>query len=237
MSDKLRVHDVMDRSLANGPGARAVLWLQGCSLGCPGCFNPATHSPRGGRWVSVDELFSRIARGLTDIEGLTVSGGEPLEQSGALEALLQLVRRNTGLSIILFTGYSWHEINASPDKSKILPLLDVVIAGRYNHDRRIARGLRGSSNQSVHFMTTRYSQKDLDLVPAAEIMVDGDGAIVVSGIDPPTALGGPERPDPAIHRRTHAIGKPGCQVTTVRLPSRQSTEAKSLTAPKSPGLR
>lgn len=141
--------------------------------------------------MSVDELFSRIARGLTDIEGLTVSGGEPLEQSGALEALLQLVRRNTGLSIILFTGYSWHEINASPDKSRILPLLDVVIAGRYNQYLRIARGLRGSSNQSVHFLTTRYSQEDLDLVPAAEIMVEADGALVVSGIDPPPAIGDP----------------------------------------------
>ena len=40
------IHAIEPRSRANGPGARFVVWLQGCTLGCPGCFNPATHARR-----------------------------------------------------------------------------------------------------------------------------------------------------------------------------------------------
>jgi len=36
-------------SLVNGPGKRAVVWVQGCTLGCPGCFNPQTHSVAAGK--------------------------------------------------------------------------------------------------------------------------------------------------------------------------------------------
>lgn len=185
---RLRVHDFVERSVANGPGVRAVLWVQGCSLRCVGCFNLATHSRRGGVWVQVDTLFRKIARVQNDIEGLTISGGEPLEQCRGLEALLRRVRQETQLSIILSTGYRWEEIATSPGRAALLPLLDVLIAGRYQDDRRIAHGLRGSSNKLVYFLTPRYCDEDLDAVPVAEVVVDADGAIVLSGVDPPPML-------------------------------------------------
>src|SRR3972149_712339 len=40
----LRLHALLPRSRANGPGMRAVIWFQGCTRGCPGCFNPETHA-------------------------------------------------------------------------------------------------------------------------------------------------------------------------------------------------
>ncbi|MCU0780030.1 MAG: radical SAM protein [Akkermansiaceae bacterium] len=43
----LRLHAFLPRSRANGPGWRSVVWVQGCSLGCPGCFNPQTHDWEG----------------------------------------------------------------------------------------------------------------------------------------------------------------------------------------------
>jgi pyruvate-formate lyase-activating enzyme len=46
MDATLRLHQFLPSSHTNGPGLRAVLWVQGCSLGCPRCFNPATHSAR-----------------------------------------------------------------------------------------------------------------------------------------------------------------------------------------------
>jgi pyruvate-formate lyase-activating enzyme len=53
----LNLHALWPRSRANGPGVRMVLWLQGCTLGCPGCFNPATHAPES-RWqVPVAEML------------------------------------------------------------------------------------------------------------------------------------------------------------------------------------
>src|SRR5437868_145303 len=88
----LRLHEFLPESRANGPGVRAVVWVQGCSLGCPGCFNPETHPASGGRMASVDDLLREIA-GLGDaIEGVTLSGGEPLQQRGAVVALLRRLR-------------------------------------------------------------------------------------------------------------------------------------------------
>ena len=181
----LRVHDFMARSRANGPGIRAVLWLQGCSLGCPGCFNPATHPRDSGERASVDELLARVADLGLGIEGLTVSGGEPLEQARPLRALLERLRRETPLSVILFTGFTWEEVTTAAEMADVLLFIDVLVAGRYDAARRLARGLRGSDNKTTHFLTHRYAKEDLDAVPAAEIAIGPEGEVVVTGVDPP----------------------------------------------------
>jgi anaerobic ribonucleoside-triphosphate reductase activating protein len=66
----LRVHHFLPLSYANGPGRRAVLWVQGCTLGCPGCFNPETHRNRGGEQVTIDDLFNRFVTLVGVIEGI-----------------------------------------------------------------------------------------------------------------------------------------------------------------------
>ena len=106
MAATLSLHALVEASRANGPGRRAVLWTQGCSLGCAGCFNPQTHS-FSGEPVAVDKLFECLAAMADHLEGITVSGGEPLQQPRALLALLKRVRAETPLSIIVFTGYTW----------------------------------------------------------------------------------------------------------------------------------
>jgi anaerobic ribonucleoside-triphosphate reductase activating protein len=178
------VHQFLPCSRANGPGARAVLWLQGCTLGCPGCYNPGTHAVTGGRTESVDELFDRVAASADSVEGLTVSGGEPLQQAPGLLALLSRVRCQTSLSVLVFTGFSWDEVWRLPDAGALLACVDVLIAGRYDEGRRLARGLRGSANKSVHFLTGRYGPTDLDSVPDAEVVIGPDGQVAVSGIEP-----------------------------------------------------
>ena len=50
------IHAIEPRSRANGPGVRFVVWLQGCTLGCPGCFNPSTHAAAGGRELDLASL-------------------------------------------------------------------------------------------------------------------------------------------------------------------------------------
>ncbi|RME55891.1 MAG: 4Fe-4S cluster-binding domain-containing protein, partial [Deltaproteobacteria bacterium] len=57
---ELRIADFLPCSEVNGPGRRAVVWVQGCSLGCPGCFNPHTHSKGGGRTIAIEVLAQRI---------------------------------------------------------------------------------------------------------------------------------------------------------------------------------
>ncbi|MCI0458270.1 MAG: radical SAM protein [Gemmataceae bacterium] len=184
MGGELRVHSFVSLSRANGPGPRAVLWLQGCALGCPGCYNPQTHPFTGGELVPVAELLGRLADLGPAIEGLTVSGGEPLQQRPALLELLRRVRQETTLSVLLFTGFSWEEVQRFPEAPDLLACVDVLMAGRYDASRHLARGLLGSANKAVHFLTDRYTPADLESVPASEVLITPEGEVVVSGIDP-----------------------------------------------------
>ena len=184
MTAQLRLHHFEPASRVNGPGTRSVLWLQGCTLGCPGCFNPLTHPSDGGSLYSTDEILARILAQREQIEGITISGGEPLQQTAPLAALLRAVKQAAQLSIVLFTGFTWSEVNRLPGAVEILASVDVLLAGRYDAAKRVASGLLGSSNKSVHFLTPRYTQADLDQVPEAEILIQPDGEVRFSGIQP-----------------------------------------------------
>jgi anaerobic ribonucleoside-triphosphate reductase activating protein len=181
----LRLHAFLPASRANGPGLRAVVWVQGCTLACTGCFNPDTHTFAGDQ-VGVDEVVERIVatRASHGIEGLTVSGGEPLQQRHSLRGLLGRIRAETDLSVVVFTGYSWDEVAAMPGSAGLLAAVDVLIAGRYEQSRRVAAGLRGSANKTIRLLSDRYTLADFDAVPAAEVVIDGNGDVILSGINP-----------------------------------------------------
>ncbi|MSU19782.1 MAG: radical SAM protein [Pedosphaera sp.] len=181
----LRIRQFLARSRANGPGTRAVVWVQGCSLNCAGCFNPETHALDRGEIIRVEDLFQRIVAETNLIEGVTISGGEPLQQPGPVIELLRLIKENTLLSIILFTGFQTDEIaKLNQVNQAILCYVDVLIAGRYDQSRRVAQGLIGSSNKTLSFLTRRYHWTDLEAVPPAEIILTPEGEVIMSGIDP-----------------------------------------------------
>lgn len=179
----LRIHHLLPASRVNGPGLRAVIWVQGCTLGCPGCFNPETHTGAAGSTMPVDDVVQWI-EAQPGVEGITLSGGEPLQQMRPLLALLERVRQKTALSVVLFSGYTWQEINAMPAKDRLASLVDVLIAGRYIADQRLAHGLKGSSNKTMHFLSPRYTAQDMQQVQEAEVIIGPDGEIILSGIDP-----------------------------------------------------
>jgi anaerobic ribonucleoside-triphosphate reductase activating protein len=184
----VRVHAVEPRSRANGPGARFVVWFQGCTLGCPGCFNPTTHDPGdagAGGSVLLDELVAELTRAARDhrIEGLTLSGGEPLQQAAAARALLDGAR-DLGLSTLAFSGYTIDEIRELPGGPAVLARLDVLIDGRYVAGDRLATGLRGSANQRIQLLTTRYTRADVEATPVAEIRIGPTGEVILTGVDP-----------------------------------------------------
>ncbi len=177
----VRVHGVEPRSRANGPGARFVVWLQGCTLGCPGCFNPATHDGSGGRELTVAELAAHMAE--AKVEGLSLSGGEPLQQPAAAAALLAEARA-LGMSTLAFSGYTIEEIRELPGGPEILARLDVLIDGRYISGDRLATSLRGSANQRIQLLTARYTLADVEATPVAEIRISRTGELVLTGVDP-----------------------------------------------------
>ncbi len=172
-----RVHAIEPKSRANGPGARFVVWLQGCTLGCPGCFNPATHTSAGGREVEIEALD------FGDAEGLSLSGGEPMQQPAAALALLDHARAR-GLSTLMFSGYTHDEIRALPLGPEVLARLDVLIDGRYVSTERLATGLRGSANQRIHLLSSRYTRAEVEATPVAEIRIAATGEVVLTGVDP-----------------------------------------------------
>jgi anaerobic ribonucleoside-triphosphate reductase activating protein len=180
----LRVHAFEPRSRANGPGVRAVLWLQGCSLGCAGCYNPTTHSGDGGEVRAPRVVIEDIARLGDAIEGVSISGGEPFEQPEALLELLRLLRGRTGLSVLVFSGFTIDELRATDLGPEILSHVDVLIDGRYQAPMRLARGLRGSRNQSIHLLTDRYTLAEVEATPVAEIRIDAHGNVTATGVDP-----------------------------------------------------
>lgn len=181
----LNIHGILDRSRANGPGIRTAIWFQGCNLGCPGCFNPGTHSKEPKHLVRVSELLTRLRIREREIEGVSITGGEPLQQEAGLLSLLRGIRMTTSLSVVLFSGYCEDEICRMPEGNRVLQLIDLLVSGRYVARLHLGRGLLGSTNQKLRFLTPRYCLQDLVCVPCAEIFVDSRGNMSISGISPP----------------------------------------------------
>ena len=182
--ESLNVHSRLAASSANGPGLRAVVWLQGCPLACPGCFNPETHDTAAGELVTIKDLAAWSLDLRESVEGITISGGEPSQQALFLGLFLREVRSASDLSVILFTGYSVQEVLEREDRRGVLPYIDVLIAGRYQACQRTATGLKGSSNKEFVFCSDRYSLADFEGIPTSEIVIGRDGNVVVTGIDP-----------------------------------------------------
>lgn len=169
----------MVRSQANGPGERFVVWVQGCPIHCPGCWNRDTWDSAGGQDSSVAELLTEITAG-DGLEGVTFTGGEPMAQAEAL-AELAIACRIRGLSVFIFTGYRQDQLK-SPAQLKLWGLADIVVAGPYvQAQRSFEHAWVGSANQQVHFVTTRYSPADQQHAVRAEAHLDPDGTITWTG--------------------------------------------------------
>ncbi|MEE1939990.1 4Fe-4S cluster-binding domain-containing protein [Streptomyces sp. TRM 70361] len=181
-----RLHAVLPRSAANGPGIRCVIWSQGCSLGCPGCFNPGTH-PAGGDGAvrTVGEVAEEVLADAAHLEGVTLTGGEPLEQPAAIAAFCAELTARSDLSVIVLTGFTRREIEADPARAAAVADADLVVTGRYNARLRLARGLRGSSNKEYWARTGRYTAADLSGVPELEISVADDATLTFTGMHAP----------------------------------------------------
>lgn len=178
----LNVARWLPRSAVNGPGERFVLWLQGCGLGCAGCWNPDTWSFAPRRLMSVDEIMDQIAAS-AGVEGVTLTGGEPFAQAPVLLPLVRSIRA-AGLSLVVFTGHELHELRSRAARA-VLAEVDLLVTGRFvMAERDLTLPLRGSRNQRVVFLTDRYSERDLRGEAQVEVHIDGEGGISVTGFPP-----------------------------------------------------
>ena len=153
MSDTLlRIADTIQDSIVDGPGFRFVVFTQGCLRHCPGCHNPHTWDPAGGKEVTVDSLYKTLsANPLTD--GLTLSGGEPYLQAAACAELAQKAKAG-GFNVWCYSGYTFEEIlETSKTDSGFKALIeatDVLIDGMFLiEEKSLTLKWRGSQNQRV----------------------------------------------------------------------------------------
>ncbi len=166
---------------ALGPGNRYVLWTQGCYHRCPGCISPESRPFIPRLMLSVDEIARDIIR-REDIDGVTVSGGEAFLQAEALSALFSTIgSERPDLNKIIFTGYTLEELSGEDDKA-LLSLTDVLIDGPFVQSLSTEKGLRGSSNQRVIFLTDRLLPHREELLSGEQVretILLGNGTITI----------------------------------------------------------
>src|SRR5690606_22377368 len=121
----------MANSTVNGPGSRFVLWTQGCPIQCDGCINPQFWADSPNKLMTVQDVYMKVIS-VSEIEGITFTGGEPLEQAESLLTLSYMVKER-GLSIMVYSGYRYENIISSYDEYKfeLLNLADIPVDGPY----------------------------------------------------------------------------------------------------------
>lgn len=117
-------------SRINGPGNRLVIWVQGCKFNCKGCFNPETHSYTEEHLIDVAELVRMINED-KNIDGITISGGEPLDYPNQIYSLLAGIEKR--LTSILYSGYYYKDVISDKDLLNVIKLADLSIIGRYDY--------------------------------------------------------------------------------------------------------
>jgi len=191
------LHALIPASRANGPGLRAVVFFQGCTVGCAGCWNPRTH-PFHGAEVTVDAVAQEVLRAHQEhtLEGITFSGGEPMQQADSLLRLIKGLRQQAPeISFGMFTGYAEHELDQGQywvwgDESsehqrkrlwqEISECLDFAILGRFNQAQPSNMPLRTSCNQVLRLFSDHYTPADFS-EQLTEVSIHEGGHVEVTG--------------------------------------------------------
>ena len=152
----LRIAGYKKHSFVDGPGVRFALFTQGCPHGCPGCHNPETWDERGGLLTDTEEIIG-ILRSTHYLDGITISGGEPLMQPLAVREIAEEAQA-LGLGVWMYTGWTFEQIlegHAGSAALQVLEEVDVLVDGRFIISRAyggISDGTPvwcGSSNQRL----------------------------------------------------------------------------------------
>ena len=159
---KIRLAGLVDDSIVDGPGYRFTVFVQGCPHHCPGCHNPQSHDYDGGYEGDTDEIFAKIMDNPL-LQGVTFSGGEPMEQAVPLLELAKKIK-SAGLDLWIYTGYTYEALlektshtSGDPNKDKnnaavreLLSVADVLVDGPFILEQRdIELCFRGSRNQRI----------------------------------------------------------------------------------------
>lgn len=148
----MRIAGLVQDSIVDGPGLRFTVFTQGCPHDCPGCHNPETHAPDGGREVSVEYVISEMRKNpLTD--GVTLSGGDPFFQAAACGEIASAAH-TAGLNVWTYTGYTFEALLQLADTdagiADLLRETDILVDGPFVLEQKsFSVPWRGSKNQRL----------------------------------------------------------------------------------------
>jgi len=157
---KLNIAAVCSATKVLGPGTRFALWVQGCCFSCTNCSTPEWREQKEEMLITPKELSRQILE-TPGIEGITISGGESMLQAEALHKLVKHITSLKPLSIICYTGFTIEGLKEQGDANidDFLTVIDVLIDGPYIDSLNDNRGLRGSTNQRIHFLSDVYKDR------------------------------------------------------------------------------
>lgn len=154
MSDypRLRIAGIEPESFVDGPGIRLTVFTQGCHHNCPGCQNPQTHDFNGGHFIEIEEILEMIDENPL-LDGVTFSGGDPMDQAAALLPLAREIKER-GMNLVIFTGYTYEYLqqhwNENTDFLELLSFADMLVDGPFIMAKKsMDVKFRGSYNQRL----------------------------------------------------------------------------------------
>ena len=153
----MRIANIVQDSIVDGPGLRFVVFVQGCTHGCKGCHNPDTHDPTGGYEISVAEILDMIRKNPL-VSGVTISGGEPFDQAWEC-ARLARGASEMGLNVWVYTGYWFEDIYEAnlPEWDLLLEWTDVLVDGPFIESMKSYEAkFRGSWNQRMIWVPASF---------------------------------------------------------------------------------
>ncbi len=148
----LRLAGVIRESIVDGPGIRMTVFVQGCPHHCKGCHNQHTWDFDGGYMSSVERVLEEAAKDKL-LKGVTLSGGEPFAQAGALTVLAKGAKA-MGLDVFCYTGYTFEQLysmfDKHPEYRELLEQCDWLVDGRFvEEEMSLMLHFRGSRNQRI----------------------------------------------------------------------------------------
>ena len=144
-------YEIVENEYLYGPEKRLLIFTQGCSLHCKGCVNQHLWEFEKGDDMSIEEILTQCK----DLDGITLHGGEPLDQANSVREIVDQLKK-CEKTVVLFTGYTYQELNET--QRWIWLNSDIVISGRYDETKRnIYLQFRGSTNQRVFTHKGKYA--------------------------------------------------------------------------------
>ena len=148
---KGRIHSFQSLGTVDGPGVRAVVFMQGCPLRCICCHNPDTWDVAGGEEIESEKLVEKILRFRNYFAGkggVTVSGGEPLLQSAFVCELFEKLKVHGIHTALDTSGCLWNE-----DVERMLAVTDLVMLDhKYPTEEEYRLYTKGSLETTEKFL-------------------------------------------------------------------------------------